>query len=323
MRYVVLYAASCPACSEVARMVRDTQVPGLEARAFEDPSVTDSLRNAGLSTPNRPSLLVIGDQGAQLLSGWAMRRRLAGVVGWRRSGTIVRLLSAEWRARLTKAAGSHLPSRRGVIGSILAGLTGWAMSSGVAAASPVPAEDTPAMKPASPADASRLLETASAQRAIRAWGPAEQQVLEISGSQPVLVLMHPERDIYTFIDNSPGALQGNDPAAVSLGVAPTAERALRYYTASGVPLADLAVSGGQVTATPILPSAQAVPDLKSWQIACFAACIGRKSGAPCIITCEGCFFDATGTLTKLIACSNCLVCAGPNGVPCLRECAII
>jgi len=190
-------------------------------------------------------------------------------------------------------------------------------------------KSTPAMKPAAPADAARVLETATAQRAVRAWGPVEQQVQEISGgSQPVFVLIHPERDIYTFIDNSPGALSGNEPAAVSLGVAPTAEHALRYYTADGVPLADLTVTNGRTIATPVLPRPgeavpEIVPGIPAWQIACFAGCIGRKSGAQCIITCEHCFYYAVGTLARVIACSNCLVCAGPNGVPCLRECGII
>jgi hypothetical protein len=41
------------------------------------------------------------------------------------------------------------------------------------------------------------------------------------------------------------------------------------------------------------------------------------------LTCEGCVFDVTGTLAKVIACTNCVVCAGPNGVQCLRECSII
>jgi hypothetical protein len=331
MRYIVLYAASCPSCSEVAQMVRNTSIPGLEARTFEDPQVTEKLTDAGLITPDRPSLLVISDGGVQILSGWAMRKRLAGVVGWRRSSTIARLLAAEWRARLGRSAVSYMPSRRGLIGSALAGVAAAAASSGAAGASTAPKEDAPVIKAVSPADAARVLETTSAQRAIRAWGPAESQVFEISGgSYPVFVLKHPEHEIYTFIDNSPGALRSGDPAAVSLGVAPTAGHALRYYTASGVALADVAVSDGRVTASPVQQSpggpasdTEAVPDIKAWQIACFASCIGRKSGAPCILTCRSCFFDATGTLAKMIACTNCFFCAGPNGVPCLKECAII
>jgi hypothetical protein len=329
MRYVVLYAASCPACSEVARLVGNASITDLEARPFEDPQVTESLRKAGLVAPDRPSLMVIGDTDVQVLSGWAMRRRLAGLVGWRRSRTIVRLLAAEWRARLAKSAASsaasYVPSRRGVIGGVLAGLAGWAMNSGVANASATPPAGTPAMKPADPAAAARVLQTATAQRAVRAWGPAAQEVLEISGgSQPVLVLTHLERDIYTFIDNSPGA-HSNEPVAISLGAAPTAEHALRYYTVNGGALADVKLSGGQAIVTPVQPGiGEAVPDISKWQIACWLGCIGRKTTSPgCITACDNCFYYSVGSLARLIACTQCAVCAGPNGVACLRECNII
>jgi hypothetical protein len=321
MRYVILYADSCRACSEVARLATDTAITGLEARALEDPWVTESLSKAGLDTPDRPALLVMGDTGNQVLTGWPMRRRLAAVVGWRRSRTIVRLLVAERRAQAVRSAASHVPSRRGVIGAALAGLTGWAVTSGAAKAEV--AAPAGAHTIADPATATTVLATPAARRAIRAWGPAEQQVLEISGSHPVFVLAHPEREVYTFVDNASGALRDGDPVAVSMGLAPTAERALRYYTVDGVALADVAVSDGQVTATPVAPDATQADSIKPWQIACFAACIGRRSGAQCIITCENCFYYAVGTLARLIACSNCLVCAGPNGVPCLKECAII
>ncbi len=321
MRYVVLYAADCPACSKVAAMVMNASVTGLEARGFEDAEIAESLRNAGLRVPDRPSLVIVNGTDVRLLSGWAMRRRLAGVVGWRRSRTIVRLLAAEWRARLTKSAASHAPSRRGVIGGILAGLTGWAVTSGVANASP---RNTPAMRAADPADAARVLRTATAQRAIRAWGPADPQVHEISGgSHPVFVLVHPERDIYTFVDNSPGALRESKPVAISMGVAPTAERALRYYTVDGIALADLQVADGKTTVRAVETAPEVVPDVSKWQFACWLGCIGRKSTVACLAVCEQCFYYAVGSLARLVACSNCVVCAGPNGVACAKECNII
>jgi hypothetical protein len=326
MRYIVLYAANCRACSEVARMVGDASIPGLEARGFEDPEVAESLRNAGLRTPDRPSLMVISDTGVQVLGGLAMRRRLAGVVGWRRSGTIVRLLAAEWQARLMKSAASRLPSRRGVLGGILAGAAGWALTSGVADASPAPAEGTPAMKPAGAADAARVLNTATAQRAVRAWGPAEPQVLEITGgSQPVLVLVHPERDIHTFIDNSPSAVSSNEPVAISLGMSPAAEQTLRYYTVDGAPLADLKVSGGRAVATLVRPApgeeSPAIPE----KILCWFVCINSKptTNFACLYNCENCVTYSIGSLARAIACTYCIICAGPNGVACLKECNVL
>jgi hypothetical protein len=323
MRYIVLYAAGCPACSEVARMVGAASITGLEARGFEDPEVAESLRNAGLPTPDRPALMVMSDEGIQVLSGWAMRRRLAGVAGWRRSRTIARLLAAEWRARLTKPAASHAPSRRGVIGGVLAGLAGWAMSSGVANASATPAEGMP--KPADAAVAARALKTATAQRAVRAWGPAEPQVLEITGgSRPVLVLTHPERDIQTFIDNSPSATSSNEPVAISLGVSPAAEQALRYYTVDGAPMADLKVSGGRAVATLVRPApgeeSPAIPE----KVLCWFACINSKpsTNSVCLYNCENCVSYPIGGIARLVACIYCGVCAGPNGVACLYECSL-
>ena len=327
MRYIVLYAASCPACSKVARLVTNASVAGLEARSFEDPQVTGPLADEGLAVPDRPSLMVIGDTGVQVLSGWPMRRRLASVVGWRRSRTIVRLLAGEWRARLTKPASAYVPSRRGVIAGVLAGAAGWVMAAGTASASPA-AADVPAMTPASPADAARVLKTATAQQAVRAWGPAEQHVQQISGSDPMLVLVHPDRDIYTFIDNSPGALNGNQPAAISVGMAPAAEPAVRYYTVDGVPLADLKVSNGQVTATPVQAgtgggaSGEAVPEGIKAAAACFSICLtGTTNPADvCFYHCEYCVNYAIGTLAQIAQCALCFACAGKNGVKCYKAC---
>jgi hypothetical protein len=321
MRYIVLYASDCPSCSKVARLVADASVPGLEARGFDDPEVTGSLRSAGLEIPDRPSLVITSGTGVQVLTGLAMRRRLAGIVGWGRARTIARLLAAEWRARLAKSSASRLPSRRRVIGGIVAGVAGWAVMPGSANASTAAAGTSPGMKPASQADAASVLRTATAQRAIRAWGAADPQVHEISGgSQPVLVLIHPDRDIYTFIDNSPGALNAGAPVAVSLGAAPTAEPALRYYTVDGAALADLRLADGEVKAT---ATPDAVPDVSKWQFACWVGCIGRKSNVGCLSVCEQCFYYAVGSAARLIACSNCVVCAGPNGVACAKECNII
>jgi phage baseplate assembly protein gpV len=213
-----------------------------------------------------------------------------------------------------------------VIGGAIAGIAGWALTSGPARASTMPSTGEQAMKPADPATFERLMKTASAQRAVRTWGPAEQEVLEVSsGSQPVLVLTHPGKDVFTFIDNSPGAMRNGNPTALSMGAAPTAKHALRYYTVDGVPLADVAESGGRVTASPVpVHAVEAVPELKKWQITCFALCVGKKSEtAGCIMTCQGCVFDATGTLAKVIACTHCVVCAGPSGVACLKECSAL
>jgi hypothetical protein len=327
MRYIVLYAGGCAACSKVARLVTDASVSGLEARSFDDPEVVGQLADAGLAVPDRPSLMVIDDHGVQVLGGWPMRRRLASVVGWRRSGTIVRLLAGEWRARLTKSASTQALSRRRVVTGILAGAAsavGWALASGPAAASPAVADTTDATA----SDAAKVLKTATAQQAIRTWGPAAPQLLQSGGADPVLILHHPDRDIYTFIDNSPGALSGNQPAGVSVGMTASAEPVMRYYTLSGGPLADLAVSNGKATVTPVQVqggtnahaaalSTQVEPMGVKEAAACFSVCLTGKVKPEdlCWNNCYSCF--ATG---NKVACGLCTVCAGKYAIPCVKAC---
>jgi hypothetical protein len=327
VRYIILFAGDCPACSQVARMVADASVPGLEARGFTDPEITGLLGNASLEIPGRPALVIVNGTDVQVLTGLAMRRRLAGVVGWRRARTMARLLTAEWRARLVKATAPRLPSRRGVLGGIVAGVVGWAVIPGIANAA-TGAASAPRMTPASEADAARVLRTATAQRSIRAWGAAGPQVYEISGGrQPVFVLTHPDRDIYTFIDNSPGTVQGGSPVAVSLGFAPAAEPALRYYTVDGAALADLRLSDGTVTAATATTTAavqpEADPDGTGWKFSCWVGCIGRKGSEGCLDVCRECATTPGHPAQKLLECSQCFVCAGPNAIPCLKECNII
>jgi hypothetical protein len=326
MRYIVLFQHSCDACSKVARMVGDVSIGGLEARALEDPQVTALLSNAHLQTPGRPSLLIINGDDVQVLSGWAMRRRLASVVGWRRSGTILRLLAAEWRARLARAAEPHGPSRRGVIGGALAGLGGWALMSGAAAASPAPGEGKPDIMLADPAEVEKALATAPVQQAIRTWGPVEGQAFKTSGSGAVLALTHPERGILTVVDNSPGALRGGNPVALSFGHAPTAEHGLRYYTVTGAPLADQVVSGSRVITTAVQHNPdEVIPDFnfKTFSI-CFTGCIGVKGiQAECLNGCFSCGIDLVNHSIPgiLSACPPCLKCAGVHAYTCAKSCA--
>jgi hypothetical protein len=298
-------------------MVREISIAGMEARAFEDPHVLKLLSDAGLQAPSRPSLLIIGSADLQMVSGLAMRRRLAGVIGWRRSGTIARLLATEWRARLARSAGSHAPSRRGVIGGAIAGMTGWALTSGAAAASPRPGAGEPAIKVADPDDVTRLLATASAQQAIRNWGPVEREALEVThNSQPVLVLTHPANGMFTFVDHSPRALRGGNPMALSIGPSPSDAPAMRYYSADGVPLADMAVSNGHVTVTAVRDGTSEIePDVKipTGQIACFIACLQGPENASCVMNCYNCAHHP-------LNCVQCVLCAGPPGVRCAKQC---
>ena len=125
-------------------------------------------------------------------------------------------------------------------------------------------------------------------------------------------------------DRAVALLDGGDPAAISVGAAPTAEHALRYYTVNGGALADLAISDGHATITPVqLSPGEVEPDLTKIQLQCWLGCIGASTTSPsCITSCESCVIGPNG-LGKAIACALCIVCAGQNGVNCLYDCGIL
>jgi hypothetical protein len=327
MRHIVLFQHNCAACSKVARMVRDLAITGLEARALEDPQVTALLSNAQLPTPDRPSLLIVNDDDVQLLTGWAMRRRLAGVIGWRRSAAIVSLLAAEWGARLTQSAESHEPSRRGVIGGALAGLGGWILMSGSAAASPRKGPKPDKARLATPAETEMALATGPVRTAIRTWGPVEGQVFHISGpgAPAVLALPHPRSGVLTLVEASPHALRGGQPTALSQGHAPAGHQT-RYHSVAGAAILDLGVHDGKVRGRVVQPGpGEAEPDVnfKLFSI-CLLDCIMGKGLTPqCVDTCYTC---GNALVTRdwpsvLNSCPTCATCGGRFAVQCAKDCA--
>jgi hypothetical protein len=335
MKYIVLFQHSCDACSKVGKMVTGLSIEGLEARPLADPQIVALLSNAGLQHPQRPSLLVVGDDKVQVLSGWAMRKCLARVVGWRRSGTIVQLLAAEWQARLTRSAGSGGPARRRVLGGALAGIAGWIMMPGAANASSSPRDGEPTLRRVSRADAENALATTALQRAVRTWGPVDADVYELSRNGDItLVLLHPRHEIITLLDNSPAAVRSGQRAAVSIGMVAAAERVLRYYTVGGTPLADLAVKDGhqKVTAVPRSATvrgsnAEVEPDISKGQIACWIECVNRRikgNVTTCVNNCAMCYTQVlfNPNWGAVPVCIYCIYCAGSAGLRCLPECAI-
>jgi hypothetical protein len=332
MRYIVLFQNSCTACSRVAEMVRGLPVAGLEARPLEDPEVAGLLSHAGITIPDRPSLLVADGDNLEVLSGWAMRRRLAHAIGWRRSGAIARLLVAERRARLARSADGHALSRRGVIGGTLAAVAGWVVMPGSASASPRLSESKPIMAAADPAEVRAALATAAGQRAVRTWGAADKTAYMLSsGGRVTLMLTHPRDGIFTFIRMSPGAPLGAKPAAMSLGLTPGSEHSIRYYTTGGTPLCDLAAPNSRLQVSPVRdgrtvnagPAAVAEPDVTPRQLACFIACTGRRAGAPCVGNCINCLaYILVHKNPAGLSCSECFVCAGRYGPDCVEECGI-
>jgi len=315
MRYILLFKGSCAVCSKIAGMVDDLSVENLEAQSIESTEVRQILSGAGLEAPGRPALLMTSDAGVRMVSGWEMRRHLAGLLGWRRARAIARLAAADWHARLTQSAGPDVPSRRGVVKAGLAGLAGIAGAAvipGKALAASQPAASGPVLSIAGQSTVERALAVSAVQTAIQTFGPVEPTVQVVtSGREKVLVLAHAQSNVVTLVDNSASAT--SNPTV--LGMAPTpAGDGIRFLTVEGAAIADLAVSNGRATVT--AADNGATPNITTGQFRCFLTCILGSVQLSCALACASCAGGGLG----LLQCPHCILCAGPLGIHCARLC---
>jgi predicted DCC family thiol-disulfide oxidoreductase YuxK len=327
-KHVLLFDSDCAACSKVARAVQELAVTDLEVLTLRDAQVAGALSQAGLAAPDRPSLLVTGDDDdddVRLLSGWSMRRRLVGMVGWWRARTITRLLISEWRARRAREAPLASPSRRRAIGTAVAGVAGWAMLPRLPGAGRPAVQET-SYAPAAEADVQRALASEPVRRAIRTWGQFQPQAMEVTeGSERILAFFHGEGDgeITTVVDNSADARLGA-PMSLSMGKSPSVEHGIRFYTVDGVPLSDIKIGAdGKLTVMPLTQQSNvnnSVPDAPGFSIGCWLICMQGMNIYPspgCEAACNACF-DLLGAN---IVCAHCLACAGGvKAVTCARRC---
>lgn len=312
MKYVLLFQGSCGACSEVARSVRALSVPGLEARPLDDPRVLELLSDAGRQVPDRPSLLIIGDGGVEVVGGWAMRRRLVGVIGWRRAGTISRLAVAEGRARLKKSAGSPGPARRRVIGGgVAAGLFGalaWVLRSpGAKAAARQPGHAGLTVIPADSAETKALLASTAVQRAVSTWGPVSK--IYTAAGHDVFVLEHSRAQVVTMVSASPADLRSGRVGAYSIGRIPGGKPGFRTYRVNGTPLTDTSTDGTVTAAYDVGDEPENVAQLLR-----FIACVGQPETYSCWQFCVLCVTMKGGD-----NCFKCAVCADIIADACAKD----
>jgi hypothetical protein len=312
-KYILLFDGDCLACSKVARAVNDLHVADLGVKPLGDADVTEALAQVGRPLPGRPSLLVTGTGGPRLLHGWQMRRVLAGLIGWRRARTIVRLLAVEGQARLARAGSGS--TRRRVMGVGLAGIAGGVLLPRTASAAS--AGGSPAAsgyQPANSADVQRALASPSMRRAIDTWGPVTPGAIAVADkSQPVLAFSHNHngREVITFVDNSADATLG-DPVAISMTGSPTNKGAVRFYTDAGVVLGDITQAADGTARAVAPPDADPAFDRTCWLICMH----GIPLTLSCLQACTSCFL----VLTPVINCSYCTICAGPRAITCYKRC---
>src|SRR2546423_13641871 len=110
--YILLFEAQCAACSRAAQAVAGLGIKDLAVRGLSDPSIVAQLGQAGLEQPTRPALLIQEGTEARLVTGWAMRWTLVRLLGWRRAGRILGLISTEGFAHASRMG---TVSRRGFL----------------------------------------------------------------------------------------------------------------------------------------------------------------------------------------------------------------
>jgi hypothetical protein len=301
-------------------MVNGLAVEHLEARPGDAAEVIGMLSGAALPPPSGPALLIVTDADVRMVSGWEMRRTLGGLIGWRRARTIVRLATAEWRARRSRDADSLPPSRRGIVRAGLVGLIGAAIIPWTAsAASARTTAKAPDLVKADEADVQWALGLGAVQRAVRTWGVISTAAYTVtSGQEKVLVLVHGRGKIVTLVDISAGT--SSNPTVLSLGIAPTKAPSLRFYTVDGAGIADLIQVGNQVKAVAVSVQRPDVAtlDISKHAIACFVACLSATVTVTCLYNCFGCVTG--GAIGAIFDCPYCLLCAGPDGVKCAKHC---
>jgi hypothetical protein len=320
MAHVLMFDSECAACSRAARAVAQMGIEGLEVRGLSDPAVLAQLRQAGLEPPAGPALLSGDGAETRLVTGWAMRKGLARLLGWRRASRVVHLVSIEGRAR---AARARSVSRRSVLGAGLAvaagAVTSVLLPESAAAASP---QAPSGLAPASSAEAQRALGSTTVQTAINTWGPVHPAGVVNDGTTSVLVLGFTNvPDLALLVDNSAAATSARTVLAIKKD--PLAAGALQFFAADGTALGSVSVVAGRVVATEPRAAAAgtAVPTIHipTAKIRCFIHCLGAHLQAQCILTCHTCV-TTPNPFSRIVACAHCIVCAGPSAIRCAHHC---
>jgi hypothetical protein len=142
------------------------------------------------------------------------------------------------------------------------------------------------------------------------------------GTTSVLVLGFTNApDLALLVDNSATATNtGRTTLAVKKDTANGG--ALEFFAADGAALGSVSVKAGRVVATQA-PAATvtAVPaiHIPTAKIRCFIHCLGAHLSAQCILTCHTCV-TTPNPFSRIVACANCIVCAGPEAIRCAHHC---
>lgn len=308
MKYALLYDTNCPACTRVAKRLRELNVRDLQVKSLADPDVVAKFGNAGRLVPTRPALIRVDGESLRVWTGFGMRLKLARLLGFGRAGEILELASLEAEARASRRTGM---SRRKLLGRTAIGIGAVVFGSGT-----VPANaDKPARSSAPLGDDAkqRVLSSPAIQESVRVWGELDDSSFtgtESAGVATALV-RHRDTNAFTIVDAHGGNL--------GMTFVFTEEHTIRYYLPSGHPLGEQVVDSGELRmrelTTPAPNAVEPTPQGKEAFIRCWLRCMGFEGIAECFEDCIGCVESPSWP-----GCTSCALCVGPRGYKCVWEC---
>lgn len=305
--YILVVDGDCADCDGLGRRVEALAGhQGLRVISERSAQFAALRRDVGATETRPPCLLLIEDgKVVRQWTGWAMRLRLASLLGVKNVPQWPSLLYTERKARDLREHGGV--SRR----TLLLGT----LSAGVAAAlgQASPAAAAPVITQTSAAESARvkafLDSSASARASVRKWGALRRMRDVKRGGQRYVVIEHESQE---FTYTSFAADDQPDDGAVTL-VVNAAEKSLDYHLPTGEALASIDVGTGAVRT----PKA-AVATARESFLTCFRRCVGAGLSGNCAENCLNCIIQGASPFDG--DCISCALCAGVAGVTCARDC---
>lgn len=321
----LLFDSNCTACSSTAHRVTELGRGRIAPRSLQDPAVRaqlDELRPGW--TTDEPLIIEETSDGARVLSGVAMRRRIVKEVGIRHGLELWRL-SREASAMREPAAGMtrmrFLRRAAAVAGGAALAGTGAASAAGAKgngasrSATELLGSDTRAVQrlrsSRAVAEAGHAFDGADLTGALRVPATAETPetlVVALRKEAVLVVADHATASETGLVLQSAQTSSGleivwKQPNGSPIGTT-RVERGgrVRSVAATGATFVDgRRTSAGAGAAVPF--------------IECFIACVGLSGVAGCADDCLSC-----AVTRNIIACAKCGACAGPKAIKCARTC---
>lgn len=297
---VLVVDGHCASCSALGHRVSDLCRISVVPR-----DSAEGVRLLAGVEATAPCLLELeGGSVAQAWHGWAMRARLARLAGLRGIRHWPALLYEEARATDLRERGAL--TRRtvllGALGGVAAAIYGGAAPASAAAAYRV----TPVEGAKNRAVA---VGSSAARDAVRSWGEArEVHRVEAGGARYVALRHAGSATTMSFIDEAAGQ------AAITVRAVGDQ---LSFYLTSGEHVTTLRQGSDGKTSVVTRAHQKQTTAMPTSFLRCLNDCIIGSVGSRCANRCYGC--AGQGTLVS-VACTECIICAGLQGVTCARLC---